>query len=131
MLPSMSVYPSGALLASAAPPTVAPAPGRSSTVMGWPSRVDNFSATSRATASTPPAGGYGAIIKMGRAGQDCADDVVGDSAARAARPSSMPSLRTTWRHTLCMGRLLDWKQPISLGLRNLLPQSLFTADDFV
>ena len=68
MLPSISVWPSAALRASAVAPSVAPAPGLLSTLTAWPRRAASFSAMRRATTSTPPPGGYGAISVSGFAG---------------------------------------------------------------
>jgi hypothetical protein len=57
MLPTISVWPSAGLRASAAPPIVPPAPGWLSTTMIWPILGDTNSEKARATVSTPPPGG--------------------------------------------------------------------------
>ena len=57
MLPSIRVWPSAGLRASAAAPIVPPAPGWLSTTMVCPSLGDIFSEKARDTVSTPPPGG--------------------------------------------------------------------------
>src|SRR5213592_4844466 len=47
---------------------VVPAPGLFSMMIGWPRRGESFSPTARATMSTPPPGGNGAMKRIGFAG---------------------------------------------------------------
>src|SRR5688572_447850 len=63
-----SVYPSGAAFATSAPATLPPAPGRFSTVTGWPSCFDSSLAMARAVMSTPPPGGNGQTMRIGLEG---------------------------------------------------------------
>src|SRR5438552_7756639 len=49
-----------------------PAPGLFSITIGWPSRVESFSDTARATMSTPPPGGNGTTTRSVFAGYACA-----------------------------------------------------------
>jgi hypothetical protein len=67
-LPSSHVYPSGGDFATASAPIVLPAPGRLSTTIGWPSRLDSGGAMMRPRMSPGPPGEKGTIMVIGRAG---------------------------------------------------------------
>ena len=69
-----SVYPSGGACATAAVPTLPPAPGRLSITIGWPSVRPSGSATTRAMMSGELPGGNGTTSLIARAGQACAAD---------------------------------------------------------
>src|SRR5690606_33527184 len=79
-----SVYPSGFALATAAVPTLPPAPGLFSTMNGWPSRLPSWSVTSRATTSGVEPGPNGTTTFTVMAGQ----------AASWAWTGAMPSIET-------------------------------------
>src|SRR5262245_8288374 len=53
-------------------PIVPPAPGRFSTITGWPSCAVSFSATVRAMMSVALPGVKGTVTRIGLAGQGCA-----------------------------------------------------------
>ena len=63
-----SVYPSGSAAATTPAPRLPPAPGRSSTMTGWPHRFCSRSANSRATISGPPAAGADTMMRTKRLG---------------------------------------------------------------
>src|SRR6516165_11691606 len=56
---TISVYPSGADVASACEATTPPAPGRFSTTTDWPHILETTSPSVRARISTPPPAEYG------------------------------------------------------------------------
>jgi len=49
------------------------APGRFSTITGWPHFSESFSATMRGMRSALPPAGNGTMMRTGRAGQSCAE----------------------------------------------------------
>ena len=61
-VPTSSVYPSGALLATMSAPMLPPAPPRLSMMNDWPSRSDSFCATMRPRMSVVPPAGKGTIV---------------------------------------------------------------------
>ena len=68
VVPSVSVYPSGAALAAASAPIVPPAPALFSTTTTCPRRSPSFCATMRATMSVEPPGAKPTMSLMGRLG---------------------------------------------------------------
>src|SRR5687768_12791131 len=80
---------------------VMPAPGLFSITIGWPSRGESFSPMARATMSTPPPGGNGAMKRIGFAGYGCAS--VGSAAAssNAAATVRRDSVFILGRPLLC------------------------------
>src|SRR2546422_314677 len=66
----ISVYPSGACLATYSVAMLPPAPGRFSTMTGCPSTGCRRSAIRRASRSFEPPGGSDTMMRTGRAGQD-------------------------------------------------------------
>src|ERR687896_2032762 len=88
--PISSVYPSGVAFEAISVPMVAPAPGRFSMTIAWPRRPLNFSPTVRATMSTPPPGGKGAMNRIGLVGYCAAA-----AAAKATKPAATAIRRTT------------------------------------
>src|SRR4051794_20796889 len=80
-------YPSGFARATAAAPSVLPAPGRFSVSTVWPKARVAASARPRICTSVAPPGGKGTSTVMGRSGKrGCARNVAG-AASRAAAPS--------------------------------------------
>src|SRR5258706_12804224 len=77
------VWPSGADFAAASPPRLPPAPGRFSTVTGWPSVLLNSLAIAREAMSTEPAGGNGQINRSGLEGKSGAGFCAAAWGARA------------------------------------------------
>src|SRR6476620_4187125 len=63
-----SVYPSGGDLATSSLPRIDPAPGRVSTITGWPSRSESGGAIVRASVSAALPGPLGATIRTGFTG---------------------------------------------------------------
>ena len=64
----VSVYPSGGDFAAISTPIVPFAPGRLSTITGWPQACVNFCAIARAVRSVPPPATKGTIKRMGLEG---------------------------------------------------------------
>ncbi len=79
------MYPSGALLATCAAPSVPPAPGLFSTMIGCPSARDIGSATVRAMMSVPLPAVKGTTKWIGLSGNPCAWAAVAAAIANAAR----------------------------------------------
>src|SRR5262245_26015547 len=77
-----SVWPSGSALATTSAPILPPAPGRFSTMTGWPRVLASSSPTARASTSTSPPAGNGAIMRMGFVGQVCAPAADANAAPR-------------------------------------------------
>ena len=63
------VCPSGAALATSSPATMPPAPGRLSTMTGWPKRSDSFCATARTVRSATPPAPKGTTMRRGLLGK--------------------------------------------------------------
>src|SRR5687767_4623019 len=68
----MRVWPSGAARPSISCAMLPPAPGRLSTVTGWPSASERRLAMMRDVVSVPPPGAKPTSMVIGRVGQDCA-----------------------------------------------------------
>src|SRR6267142_5612434 len=92
-----NVYPSPADFATASAPIVEPAPGRFSTITGCLQASERRCATLRATASTPPPGGKGTIIRTGLIGYGCA--CVQGTAMMNAAATSTQNNRVVFRVT--------------------------------
>ena len=84
--PNSSVCPSAGARATSTLPVAPPAPGRLSTITGWPSAVDRRWAMKRPMTSAPPPGANGTMIVMGFAGQACAKAVAATATASASAP---------------------------------------------
>src|SRR5262245_1892209 len=69
-----SVWPSGSAFAAAAVPIMVPAPGRVSTITGWPHCSVSFCPMTRARMSVDPPGANGTIILIGLSGYLSAAD---------------------------------------------------------
>jgi hypothetical protein len=63
-----SVAPSGAELATKSAPIWPLAPGRFSTMTGWPQIATSFGSMMRASVSAPPPGGNGTTMRTGLEG---------------------------------------------------------------
>src|SRR5258708_27674475 len=81
-----SSCPSGGARSTTSAPMLPFAPGRFSTMNGWPNALANSSAAMRASTSTEPPGGLVAMRGTGRSGQGCAG--VAPASARPAASSS-------------------------------------------
>lgn len=68
LMANRMVWPSGSALATAAAPIMPVAPGRFSTMMGWPSEAASFSPISRVIASTLPPAASGTTMRIGLVG---------------------------------------------------------------
>src|SRR5262249_17212310 len=79
-----SVWPSGSALATTSAPILPPAPGRFSTMTGWPRVLASSSPTARASTSTSPPAGNAAIMRMAFVGHACAPPAHATAAANAA-----------------------------------------------
>src|SRR5215210_7032270 len=67
----MMVYPSGAASVTYCPAMLPLAPGRFSTMTGWPMFCESLAATRRVTPSAPPPGGNPTTQVIGLAGYAC------------------------------------------------------------
>src|SRR6476620_6390053 len=100
-VPTTSVWPSGALLATKSAPMLPPAPGLLSTVIGWPSEA-HFSARMRASVSGAPPGVKVTTMRMGLVGQAACWAVA--AVAASPRAASAMARRVNIRCLLvCLG----------------------------
>src|SRR5436305_12851284 len=85
----ISVYPSGSARNTASAPMLPAAPGRLSTITGWPHFSLNFAATMRGSRSALPPAGNGTTMRTGFAGHSCAWTAVARLAAKATAAASL------------------------------------------
>src|SRR5436309_8547301 len=102
----ISVYPSGSARNTASAPMLPAAPGRLSTITGWPHFSLNFSATMRGIRSALPPAGNGTTMRTGFPGHSCACTAVASITAAANRslmPSSEPPEERCVQHVVGVG----------------------------
>src|SRR4051812_25305134 len=99
----ISVYPSGSERNTASAPMLPAAPGRLSTITGWPHFSVSFSATRRGIRSALPPAGNGTMMRTGFAGHSCAWTAAATNRAAASRslmPSSEPPVERCVQHVV-------------------------------
>src|SRR3954470_11325991 len=101
----ISVYPSGSARNTASAPMLPAAPGRLSTITGWPHFSDSFSATMRGMRSALPPAGNGTTIRTAFAGHSCAwtavaRNVASATAARNLMRSTEPPQHSDAHHVV-------------------------------
>src|SRR5438477_437547 len=85
-----SVYPSGSARYAASAPMLPAAPGRLSTITGWPHFSASFSATMRGIRSALPPAGNGTMMRTGFAGHSCAWTMKAAPSSAANRSARIP-----------------------------------------
>src|SRR5438094_571763 len=97
-----SVWPSGADFATRSVPTTVPAPGRFSTITGWPQTSCILPATRRPMMSVAPPGGNGTIMRTG---------LVGNAFTLPTKKRSARSLSIDLRYSAARHRVLGIQLP--------------------
>src|SRR5438270_644673 len=95
----INVYPSGSARNTASAPMLPAAPGRLSTITGWPHFSLKFSATMRGIRSALPPAGNGTTMRTGFAGHSCAWTAVASSIATAAAARRLMRSTETPKHS--------------------------------
>src|SRR5450631_1922663 len=101
-LPRTSVYPSGAALAAISIAKLPAAPGRFSTIAGWPSTSASFAPTSLPRKSPPLPAANGTMRRMGRLGYGIVSD---GSTASLRQGTTHASTAITRRRVIAPQRL--------------------------
>src|SRR5687768_9194194 len=113
--PISRVCPSGGALATTSVPRMVAAPGRVSTITGWPRRSESSGAIVRATVSAALAAALGATMRRGRLGKVCGCAACGNhtiSAIRAARLRTLVRLAQE-PHPLVQALERQWEHPLA------------------